>query len=215
MLQFFSSYLFFLPCFLSNHPTTSTALQQAFQIIFSFPHKLLQLIIHPTTSSSFYFLILSCIRSPLSCSTNPPKIPQNWAEVGGGICRNSNHTAIYQSDPHFVCWLFSSNLIKYRGHVGGALARRSWPPMVIPLPPPNNPHLATCKNWNRWLHSQLFLPMPCFVNPTNAPLSPPSHFTFCSLSVPPRRCLDIIFKIMILIITILLRTCWCYAWTGN
>ena len=83
MLQFFSSFLSFLPCFLSNHPTTNTALQQAFQIIFSFPHKLLQLIIHPTTSSSFYFLILSCIRSPLSCSTNPPKIPQNWAEVGG------------------------------------------------------------------------------------------------------------------------------------
>ena len=134
-------------CILSNIPT-SRALQQAFQTIFHFSLKLLQLTIHPTTSSSFYFLILSCIPSPLSCSTNPPKFPKTglgW----GGICRNSNHTAIYQSDPHFVCWLFSSNLIKYRGHVGGALARRSWPPMVIPLLPPNNPHLATCKNWNR------------------------------------------------------------------
>ena len=125
----FSSFLSFPPSFLSNHPTTSTALQQDFQIIFSFPHKLLQLIIHPTTSSSFYFLIHSF---PVQ------QIPLRFPKTGlrwGGICRNSNHTAIYQSDPHFVCWLFSSNLIKYRGHVGGALARRSWPPMVIPLLP--------------------------------------------------------------------------------
>ena len=120
-------------CILSNIPT-SRALQQAFQTIFHFPHKLLQLIIHPTTSSSFYFLLLYVSHHPFPVQQIPLRFPKNGLRWGG-ICRNSNHTAIYQSDPHFVCWLFSSNLIKYRGHVGGALARRSWPPMVIPLLP--------------------------------------------------------------------------------
>ena len=54
---------------------------------------------------------------------------------GRRICRNSNHTAIWQFDPHFVCSFFPQPKIwsNTGGGVGGS-GRRSCNPVVIPPP---------------------------------------------------------------------------------
>ena len=76
--------------------------------------------------------------------------PHTLKVDGRRICRNSNHTAIWQFDPGTLFVPFpAQNFIKYGGVCVGGLGRRSCP--LLCLSQPNNLAMHR-KNWNQWLH---------------------------------------------------------------